>query len=158
MTDLLATLSLPVIVAAVTAVLTSWLGAKRSAADRVAELRMRSYTDALVAAHDLLTMLQEISSGHELPEDDEIKHAFDKLRERLQLLSIVASKRADKQVSDAYSVMNDAIGGIESGAPEELRKEIGRASERVVDLVMLLTEVAQKDVRRTRACRPSAAG
>ncbi|MEY8656070.1 hypothetical protein [Brachybacterium paraconglomeratum] len=151
MTDLLATLTLPVIVAAVTAVLTSWLGAKRSAADRVAELRMRSYTDALVAAHDLLTMLQEISSGDELPEDDEIKHAFDKLRERLQLLSIVASTRADKQVSDAYSVMNDAIGGIESGAPEELRKEVGRASERVVDLVMLLTEVARKDVRRTRA-------
>lgn len=151
MTDLLASLALPIIVAAVTAVLTSWLGAKRSAADRVAELRMRSYTDALVAAHDLLTMLQEISSGDELPEDDEIKHAFDKLRERLQLLSIVASKRADKQVSDAYSVMNDAIGGIESGAPEELRKEVGRASERVVDLVMLLTEVARKDVRRTRA-------
>ncbi len=150
MTDLLASLPVPIIVAVVTALLTSELSSRRAAADRVAELRMRSYTDALVTAHECLTMTQRIGSGS-LPEPDEIDAAFEKLRERLQVLSIVASPEADGQLEQSYAAVNDAIDGIEGEDHEELRAAVRGASGSLADLVVKLTEVARKDVRRTRA-------
>ncbi|WP_281872873.1 hypothetical protein [Brachybacterium paraconglomeratum] len=147
-TNYIEVIGIPLLVAVVTAAITSWLSGRRSAADRVAELRLKAYTDAVVAATNYMRLAGAIKSG-EL-ESGEITKGFVHLYERLQVLSIVASKRAIKSIDGALEKI-DVAGKV----PDEITLEEALAAADLMDdeawgLVEVLLEESRRDVRRAR--------
>lgn len=149
MEALLASLPVPIAVAVVTAAVTSWLSARRSAADRVAELRLKAYTDAVVAANTYMRLVGGIKTGER--ESGEVTEGFVDLYERLQVLSIVASSRTIERIDESLDKM-DASGIAHDGMTlEQALDAAAKFEDEASDLVQLLINESRRDVRRTRA-------
>ncbi|MGP5714497.1 hypothetical protein ACTXO9_01330 [Brachybacterium tyrofermentans] len=141
-------IGIPLLVAVVTALITSWLSAKRSAADRVAELRLNAYKDAMVAAINYMRLAGRIKTGE--VESGEIEDGFVALYERLQVLSIVASKRAIKSLDASLEKRDVAVKVRDGMTLDEAPVAADLIDDAAWGIVEVLLKESRRDVRRTR--------
>lgn len=156
-TNYLELIGIPLLVALVTAVVTSILNNMRTRSERLAALRLETYRELILAANRWEVAVNDVleaTAKGELPDDAEqtVGRTGEHLAEQIHVLPLVTHPRATEAIKDAFTAATSAVLPIEKAqTPEAKRKVAAAARVALRKFVNTIIREGRREVRRTRA-------
>ena len=148
-------IGIPLLVALVTAVVTSMLNNLRTRSDRLAALRVETYRELVLLANRWETAVSEsidaLARGEANPQADQrVGQLADRLSEQVHLLPLVARRRSTEAIRDTFVATSDVMLRIEKAKSPGEKRQVADASEAALRrFVNTIIREGHREIRRT---------